>query len=211
MANIHELIDLIRSPSVTDISLISQAYSFAEEAHKNQKRSSGEPYFEHLFETAKTLAELGMGAITVSAGLLHDSVEDVDVKPELIEKEFGPDVRFLVEGVTKLGKLHYSGAERYTESLRKLLVAVSKDVRVLIIKLADRLHNMQTLENLPKEKRDRIALETLEIYAPLAYRLGIRKINRDLEDLTFPFVFPEEHERGKKIFKKKKQQKIKKF
>src|SRR3989338_10190659 len=150
-----------------------------------------------------------MGAITVSAGLLHDSVEDVDVKPELIEKEFGPDVRFLVEGVTKLGKLHYSGAERYTESLRKLLVGVSKDVRVLIIKLADRLHNMQTLENRPKEKRDRIALETLEIYAPLAYRLGIRKINRDLEDLTFPFVFPEEHERVKKLLKQKHRESVK--
>ncbi|MDO8482869.1 MAG: HD domain-containing protein [bacterium] len=209
MANVHELISMIQSPSVADIALISKAYGFAEEAHKNQKRSSGEPYFEHLFETAKTLAELGMGAITVSAGLLHDSVEDVDVEPELIEKEFGPDVRFLVEGVTKLGKLHYSGAERYTESLRKLLVAVSKDVRVLIIKLADRLHNMQTLGNLPKEKRDRIALETLEIYAPLAYRLGIRKINRDLEDLAFPFVLPEEHDRVKKLLKQKHREGIK--
>ena len=199
MANIHELIGMIQSPSVADVALISKAYSFAEEAHKNQKRSSGEPYFIHLFETAKTLAELGMGAMTISAGLLHDSVEDVNVKSEIIEKEFGSEVRFLVEGVTKLGQLHYSGAERYTESLRKLLVAMSKDVRVLIIKLADRLQNMQTLENLPKEKRDRIALETLEIYAPLAYRLGIRKINRDLEDLAFPFVFPEEHEKVKKL------------
>lgn len=203
MANINELIGMVQSPSVTDITLISKAYSFAEDVHKNHKRSSGEPYFEHLFETAKTLAELGMGAITISAGLLHDSVEDVNVKPELIEKEFGPDVRFLVEGVTKLGTLHYSGAERYTESLRKLLVAMSKDVRVLIIKLADRLHNMRTLENLPKEKRDRIALETLEIYAPLAYRLGTRKINRTLEDLAFPFVFPEEYEKVKKLLKQK--------
>ncbi len=203
MANVHELLDMIQSPSVADTALISKAYSFAEEAHKNHKRSSGEPYFSHLFETAKTLAELGMGAMTISAGLLHDSVEDVDVKPEVVEKEFGPEVRFLVEGVTKLGHLHYSGAERHTESLRKLLVATSKDVRVLIIKLADRLHNMRTLETLPKEKRDRIALETLEIYAPLAYRLGIRKINRDLEDLAFPFVLPEEYGKVKKLLKQK--------
>ena len=198
---------MVQSPSVADIALISKAYSFAEEAHKNQKRSSGKPYFNHLFETAKTLAELGMGAITISAGLLHDSIEDVAIKAEVIEKEFGPEVRFLVEGVTKLGKVHYSGAERYTESLRKLLVAMSKDVRVLIIKLTDRLHNMQTLETLPKEKRDRIALETLEIYAPLAYRLGIRKINRDLEDLAFPFVHPEEYEKVKKILKQKHREK----
>src|SRR3989338_10095959 len=97
MANVHELIGMIQSPSVADIALVSKAYSFAENAHKNQKRYTGEPYFNHIFETAKTLAELGMGAITVSAGLLHDSGGDVDVKPELIEKEFGPDVRFLVE------------------------------------------------------------------------------------------------------------------
>jgi len=209
MANVHELIGMIQSPSVADIALVSKAYSFAENAHKNQKRYTGEPYFNHIFETAKTLAELGMGAITVSAGLLHDSVEDVDVKPETVEKEFGSEVRFLVEGVTKLGRLHYSGTERYTESLRKLLVAMSKDVRVLIIKLADRLHNMQTLATLPKEKRDRIALETLEIYAPLAYRLGIRKINRELEDLAFPFVFPEEHEQVKKLLKQKHRESIK--
>lgn len=208
MANIHELIDTMRSPSVSDIALISKAYSFAEEAHKNHKRSSGEPYFEHLFETAKTLAELGMGAMTVSAGLLHDSIEDINIKPEIIEKEFGAEVRFLVEGVTKLGRLHYSGAERYIESLRKLFVAVSKDVRVLIIKLADRLQNMRGLEFLPKEKRDRIALETLEIYAPLAYRLGIRKINRDLEDLAFPFVFPKEYERVTKLLKQVKKESL---
>src|SRR3989344_4926916 len=209
MPNAHDLLEIVKSPSVADSALIAKTYNFAEKAHENQKRISGEPYFVHLFETAKILAELGMGAITVSAGLLHDSIEDVNIKPGEIEKEFGPDVRFLVEGVTKLGKLHYSGAERYTESLRKLLVAVSKDVRVLIIKLADRLHNMQTLETLPKEKRDRIALETLEIYAPLAYRLGIRKINRELEDLAFPLVSPKEHEQAKKLLKQNPRESIK--
>ncbi len=208
MPTVHDLISQIKSPSVADISLISKAYNFAETAHKDHKRFSGEPYFHHLFETAKILVELGMGSITVASGLLHDSIEDVDVKPETIEKEFGPEVRFLVEGVTKLGKLHYSGAERYIESLRKLFVAVSKDVRVLIIKLADRLQNMQGLEFLPKEKRDRIALETLEIYAPLAYRLGIRKINRELEDLAFPFVFPKEHEQVKTLLKQKSKENI---
>lgn len=203
MASPQDLFNLIESPSVADLALISKAFAFAEEAHKNHKRITGEPYFNHLFETAKTLAELGMGAITISAGLLHDSIEDVDVKPEIIEKEFGAEVRFLVEGVTKLGKLHYSGAKRYMESMRKLFVAMSKDVRVLIIKLADRLHNMRTIEILPKEKRARIALETLEIYAPLAYRLGIRKLNRELEDLAFPYVYPEDYEKVKKLLKTK--------
>ncbi len=201
-----EILDLMRKPSVEDIALITESYNFAEKAHKNQKRISGEPYFNHLFETAKTLASLGMGAVTISAGLLHDAVEDVGIKPEKIEAEFGPEVRFIVEGVTKLGKLHYSGTARYTESLRKLFVAMSKDVRVLIVKLADRLHNMQNLQVLPKEKRDRIALETLQIYAPLAYRIGIRKINRELEDLAFPFVLPNEYTRVKQLLKKKNQE-----
>lgn len=208
MPNVHDLLDTIQLPSVADSALIAKAYDFAEKAHAKHKRFSGEPYFTHLFETAKTLAELGMGAITVSAGLLHDSIEDVDIKPETIEKEFGKEVRFLVEGVTKLGKLHYSGTERYTESLRKLCVAMSKDVRVLIIKLADRLHNMKTISDLPKEKRDRIALETLEIYAPLAYRLGIKKLNRELEDLSFPYVRPEEYDRVKKLLKIKGHEKV---
>ncbi len=197
MTNIYELFRIIKSPTVADVALIAKAYSFAENAHKDHKRYSGEPYFNHLFETAKTLAELGMGATTISAGLLHDTIEDVDVKCETIETEFGSEVRFLVEGVTKLGKLHYTGETRYVENLRKLCVAMSKDVRVLIIKLADRLNNMKNLELLPKPKRDRIALETLEIYAPLAYRLGIRKINRELEDQAFPLVYPEEYAKVK--------------
>ena len=208
MPNAHDLLEIVKSPSVADSALIAKTYNFAEKAHENQKRISGEPYFVHLFETAKTLAELGMGAITISAGLLHDSIEDVNVKPETLEQEFGKEIRFLVEGVTKLGKLHYTGAERYTESLRKLCVAMSKDVRVLIIKLADRLHNMKSLEVLPKEKRDRIALETLKIYAPLAYRLGIRKLNRELEDLAFPHVLPKEYEKVKQLLKTKSHEKI---
>ncbi|MBI2475949.1 MAG: bifunctional (p)ppGpp synthetase/guanosine-3',5'-bis(diphosphate) 3'-pyrophosphohydrolase [Candidatus Taylorbacteria bacterium] len=211
MATVKDITDLMQNPSAEDLTVIAKAYDFAEKAHAGQRRVSGEPYFLHLVETAKTLAELGMGTMTISAGLLHDSIEDVNVKPESIEREFGKEIRFLVEGVTKLGKLHYSGAERYTESLRKLCVAMSKDVRVLIIKLADRLQNMKTLEVLPKEKRERIALETLEIYAPLAYRLGIRKFNRELEDLAFPHVHPVEHRKVKELLKTKSREKARRL
>lgn len=204
MASLDEIKKIMKeSPDEKDIALIGKAYNFAEEAHKNQKRFSGDPYFLHLTETAKILAELGKGPVTIIAGLLHDSIEDANVTPETIEKEFGKEIRFLVEGVTKLGKLRYRGVERYVESLRKLFVAMSQDLRVLIIKLADRLHNMRTLKYVRKEKQKRIASETLEIYAPLAYRLGIRKLNRELEDLAFPYVYPEEYEKVKEILRKK--------
>jgi GTP pyrophosphokinase len=132
-----------------------------------------------------------MDAQTIAAGLLHDAIEDAMATPEEVEKEFGPEVLFLVEGVTKLGKHKYRGAERHAESLRRLLVATSSDIRVLIIKLTDRYHNMQTLEHVPEEKRKRIALETLEIYAPLADRLGMGSVKKEFEDLAFPYVDPD--------------------
>ena len=132
-----------------------------------------------------------MGPISVAAGLLHDTLEDAGVKPGDLEKEFGKEILFLVDGVTKLGKLRYHGAERHIESLRKLFVAMSQDLRVLIIKLADRLHNMRTLQYVKSEKQERIAAETLQIYAPLAYRLSMRKINREPENLAF-LCFPKE-------------------
>jgi GTP pyrophosphokinase len=204
MNDIQTILSLLESPTDADISLVKKAYTFAQDAHKDQVRKSGEPYFNHLFATAKNLAELHMGAVTVSAGLLHDAIEDVGVTPETVEKEFGKEIRFLVEGVTKLGQLKYRGTSRYNESLRKLFVAMSQDIRVLIIKLADRLHNMQTLHFVPKEKQLRIATETLEIYAPLAYRLGIRKLNRELEDLAFAYVYPKEHEETLKVLKNKR-------
>ncbi len=191
------------SPTKADVELIAKAFAFAKEAHKEHKRYSGEPYFVHLFETAKNLAELGMGATTIAAGLLHDTLEDVGVTAETIEKEFGAEILFLIQGVTKLGKLKYRGAKRHTESLRKLFVAMSQDIRVLIIKLTDRLHNMETLSHVPQHKQKRIALETLEIYAPLAYRLGMRKLNRELEDLAFPYVFPDEYKKTHEILKQK--------
>ncbi len=193
----------MKNASVKDTALVEKAYLFAQDAHKSHTRYSGEPYFLHLFETAKLIAELGADASAIAAGFLHDTIEDVSVKPETIQKEFGSEVLALVEGVTKLGQLRYRGIDRYSESMRRLFVASSKDLRVLIVKLCDRLHNMRTLKHVPKEKQKRIAMETLEIYAPIAYRLGIRKINRELEELSFPFVYPEEHKKVTETLKRK--------
>lgn len=203
MSDIKEIISLLHNPTDKELALIKKAYAFAEAAHEGQKRKSGEPYVNHSFATAKNIAELGMGAVTVSAGLLHDVIEDTLVTAEEMEKEFGNEIRFLVEGVTKLGKIRYQGTTRHSESLRKLFVAMSQDIRVLIVKLCDRLHNMQTLEFIPKEKQLRIAKETLEIYAPIAYRLGIRKLNRELEDLSFRYVFPAEYLEISKLVKQR--------
>lgn len=199
MPSPKDILEKMGAPTKEDTALVEKAYAFAEHAHEGQKRFSGEPYFTHVVETAKGLASLGMGAKTVAAGLLHDSIEDANVSPGALEKEFGKDVRFLVEGVTKLGRIKYRGAERHRESLRKLLVATGQDARVLIIKLMDRLHNMRTLQFVPPEKRMRIALETLEIYAAIAHRLGIGLVRRELEDLAFEYAYPEEHAKTKKL------------
>ncbi len=206
MVDLNQLISLLGEISDDDKALVEKAYNFAEKAHEGQKRFSGEPYFNHCFETAKILTEQGMGPISVAAGLLHDTLEDAGVKPEDLEKEFGEEILFLVDGVTKLGKLRYHGAERHIESLRKLFVAMSQDLRVLIIKLADRLHNMRTLQYVKPEKQERIAAETLQIYAPLAYRLSMRKINRELENLAFPYVFPKEYETVKCLLKQQEKE-----
>ncbi len=204
MNDIKEIYSLIKDISLEDKELIQKAFDFANLAHEGYVRKSGEPYINHLFGTAKNLASLGMNAIVVSAGLLHDSIEDTEITSHDIEKEFGPEILFLVEGVTKLGSIKYRGTNRYNESMRKLFIAMSKDLRVLIIKLCDRLHNMQTLQHVPKEKQLRIAKETLEIYAPLAYRLGIKTLQRELEDLAFSYAYPKEFEEIKKILKKKR-------
>jgi len=184
----------MQNPSTEDIALVEKAYTFTERAHKEDVRYSGEPYFIHPAATAKILAELGMDAETIAAGLLHDAIEDGKASPEEVTKEFGTEVLFLVEGVTKLGKHKYRGAERHAESLRRLLVATSEDLRVLIIKLADRYHNMTTIEHVPKEKQKRIALETLEIFAPLADRLGMGRMKKTLEDLAFPVIDPDAYQ-----------------
>ncbi len=196
----------MRNPTQKDIDLIQKSYDFALNAHKEHKRFSGEPYFNHLFATAKNIAELGMSATAISAGFLHDSIEDVGVDPEEIRKEFGEEILFLVQGVAKLGQIKYKGTNRYNESLRKFFGAMSKDIRVLIIKLCDRLNNMQTLEHVPKTKQLRIAKETLEIFAPLAHRLGIKKLQRDLEDLAFTYIYPEKAEKTKNLLVKKKEE-----
>lgn len=181
--------------------LIERAYHFAKKAHEGQKRFSGEPYFVHAYATGKTLAELGTDAETIAAGLLHDTLEDGVQTEDAILREFGENIVFLVQGVTKLGKLRYQGVQRHTESLRKLFLAMAKDIRVLIIKLADRLHNVETLEYVRPEKQERIALETLEIYAPLANRLGVGKMRGALEDAAFPYAYPKEYAKTKEILK----------
>jgi len=206
MGNIKEILSLLDNPSEKDVVLVQKAYDFAKKAHEGELRLSGDPYFNHLFATAKNIAELGMRAETVAAGFLHDCMEDGKATAEEIKKEFGEGILSLVEGVTKLGKIRYQGTTRYNENLRKLFMAMSQDIRVLIIKLCDRLHNIQTLQYVPKEKQIRIAKETLEIYAPLAYRLGIKKLQRSLEDLAFTYVYPKKSEEIKKILKEKRGQ-----
>jgi GTP diphosphokinase / guanosine-3',5'-bis(diphosphate) 3'-diphosphatase len=186
-----EILRAMNEPSTEETGLVKRAYEFARNAHEGQKRKSGEPYLVHLVATAKALAELHQDASAVAAGLLHDTVEDTGVAAEEIEKQFGKDIRFIVEGVTKLGSFRYHGADKHNESLRKLLLATTEDMRVLMVKLCDRLHNIRTLQYVSKEKQLRIARETLEIYAPIAYRLGIRKLSRELEDLSFPYVYPD--------------------
>ncbi len=186
----------MQSPSSEDQKAIQGAYEFAKRAHGDEKRKSGEPYIIHPKAIAVTLAKLGMDRETIIAGILHDTVEDTPVTIEEIEKEFGATVRFLVEGVTKLSKLKYRGVERHVESLRRLLVATANDIRVIIIKLADRLHNMETINFVePIEKRMRIALETKEVYVPIAERLGIGLIKAQLEDLAFKTLEPERYQK----------------
>ena len=203
MVTAKEIIEAMSSPTPEDKTLVEKAYNFAEGAHTGQERLSGEPYMVHLGRVAKSLAELGMGPKTIAAGLLHDTIEDTGALPETIEKEFGKEILFLVEGVTKLGHLKYRGTERHRESLRKLLVATSKDTRVLIIKLMDGLQNMRTLKFVPKEKQQRIALETLEIYAAIAHRLGMGVVRKELEDLAFEYAYPEEFQNAKRLLTEK--------
>lgn len=203
MVTAKEIIGLVSQPTQADKELIERAYTFAEKAHEGHTRYSGEPYMAHVASVGRRLAEMGMGPRTISAGLLHDTVEDTQVTTEDIKNEFGEEILFLVEGVTKLSSVRYYGTDRHNESLRKLFVATSQDIRVLIIKLVDRMHNMQTLGYIPEEKQLRIARETLEIYVPVAYRLGMGRIRKELEDLAFPFVYPEEHKRVSELVQKK--------
>ncbi|OGI61034.1 hypothetical protein A2814_03550 [Candidatus Nomurabacteria bacterium RIFCSPHIGHO2_01_FULL_38_19] len=203
---IKEITDLIAGGvNKKEEELITKAYKLAESAHAGQKRLSGEPYFVHVFETAKAIAQLGMDAQTIVAGLLHDVLEDTKITEKEIEKEFNKDILFLIKGVTKLGTLKYSGYERHVESLRKFFMAMANDLRVVIIKLADRLHNLKTLEFMREDKRYRIAMESINVYAPLANRLGMGRLKGEIEDAAFPYAYPKEYTQMEEILKEKKE------
>lgn len=193
LENLLKQIEQLSGNDPQSVDLIKRAYEFARIAHEGQKRSSGEPYFNHCLATAKTLIEMRLDANTIAAGLLHDVAEDTKYTLGDIKKEFGEEIAFLVAGITKLGKIKYRGDQQRVENLRKMFLAMAEDVRVILIKLADRLHNMQTLQYVKPEKQKRIALETMEVYVPLAHRLGIGEIKGKLEDLSFQYLYPDEY------------------
>ncbi len=176
-----------------DILLLEHAYEFAKTAHEGQLRSTGEPYFNHVFQTAIKLAKLKLPSEVIAAGLLHDVPEDTEHTLEEIKKEFGDDIAGMVASCTKLGKVKYRGEERYIENLRKMFVAMAEDVRVIFIKFADRMHNMETLYARPEHKRLRIAKEVMEIYAPIANRLGMAEYRGQFEDHAFKYLQPREY------------------
>lgn len=178
-----------------DATMIQLAYDFAVKAHAGQKRKNGEPYIRHCLHTAFVLVQIKADMETVIAGLLHDIPEDTEYSLADIEKNFGKTIAELVEGITKLSKIKYRGIERYRESLRKMFLAMARDLRVILIKFADRLHNLRTLEFLPLEKRRRIARETLEIYAPIAGLLGIWRLKWQIEDICFKHLYPEDYKK----------------
>ena len=186
--------------SESDVNLICRAFNFAFDLHEGQTRKSGEPYIAHPIAVASLLRNLGGDSVTIAAGFLHDVVEDTDVTPEEIESMFGVQVRLLVEGVTKLSKFNFSSTtERQAENFRRMFLAMATDIRVIVVKLADRLHNMRTLDHLRPEKQRRISQETREIFAPLANRLGIGRFKWELEDLCFKYLEPEAYEEIKAL------------
>jgi guanosine-3',5'-bis(diphosphate) 3'-pyrophosphohydrolase len=178
-----------------DVELLRRAYEFSAASHRAQKRLSGEPFVSHPLEVANVLADMKLDVVCVAGGILHDVVEDTPTSVESVREAFGPDVARIVEGVTKISRLEALRAEeRQAENLRKMVLAMVDDIRVVLVKLADRLHNMRTLQHLPPERRGRIAAETLEIYAPIAHRLGMGKVRGELEDLAFRYLEPEAYE-----------------
>ncbi len=202
MLTVKELLSLRKvSYDSAQTKRISKAYEFAKKAHEGQKRRTGEDYFNHCVETTATLVKMGLGSTTVSAALLHDTEEDTSVTREEIEKIFGKEIAFLVHGVTKLGKVQLKGSEDdyYLDNLRKMFLAMAADIRVILIKLADRLHNIRTLHALPKEKQQRIAKETMEIFVPIADRFGIGEIRDELRDKTFKYLDPKNYKYVKRL------------
>ncbi len=192
---VDELVEKIRSyhPQLP-VQLIEKAYLFSEKAHEGQLRRSGEPYISHPLNVAAILADLRLDVDTIMTGLLHDTVEDTQASLDEIKKEFGETVSYLVDGVTKIGQMNFRNSfDKQGENIRKMIVAMGKDVRVVLVKLADRLHNMRTLNHMPYEKQSRIAQETLEIYCPLAGRIGISALKIELEDLCFRYSRPDKY------------------
>src|SRR5499425_1731157 len=174
-----------------DLEIIRKAYEFSQKYHAGQTRASGEPYLAHPLEVALILADMKIDPAAIAAGLLHDSVEDTSVTVVDIRKEFGEQVAHIVEGVTKISKIDFSShEEQQAENLRKMMLAMVDDIRVVLIKLADRLHNMRTLEHLPPDRQQKIARETLDIYGPIAHRLGIYWLKSELEDAAFRYLNP---------------------
>lgn len=192
-ADVHELLTKVQlyNPNA-EFGLIERAYKFAEKSHDGHKRASGLPYLSHPLGVSMILADLRMDSVTISSGLLHDTVEDCGITVGQLREDFGEDVALIVDGVTKLGRMEFSRKEeRQAETFRKMLLAMAKDIRVILVKLGDRLHNMRTLEYLPEHKQSRIAQETMDIYAPLANRLGIHWVKSELEDNSFKYLNPE--------------------
>ena len=202
----QEIIDMLPNLPEDQKAIIIKAADFAKKAHEGQLRKSGEPYYIHVFETAKNLAIYEMDALTIAAGFLHDVLEDTQITEAEMTAEFGEEICNLVRGVTKLGHVKYQGHVRHAESLRKLLMATAHDHRVIIIKLADRLHNLRTLEHVRPEKRERIAIESIEIYAPIADRLGIGRLKAAIEDAAFPYAFPEDYTMISKLIQEREEQ-----
>src|SRR5271157_3487594 len=188
----RDLLRKVRSyRPVEDQALVKKAYEFSEQHHKGQVRESGQPYLVHPLEVAILLAEMRLDATAIVAGLLHDAVEDTTVTVDEIKAEFGEQVAHIVEGVTKISRIDFASSEEaQAENVRKMVLAMMDDIRVVLIKLADRLHNMRTLKYLSEDRQQKIARETQEIYAPIAHRLGMGKIRGELEDLAFQYVDP---------------------
>lgn len=191
----HIITEIKKNEPDADTDLVTLAYEFADKAHAGQRRKSGEPYIQHSLATALTLARIHADTEIIVAGLLHDVPEDTPRTLKDVEDNFGPTIKTLVEGITKVGTIKYRGVERYAENLKKMFIAMAADIRVIIIKFADRLHNLQTLDALPPHKQERIARETLDIYVPIAALLGMWYFKHRLEDLCFQYLYSEEYKK----------------